>query len=97
MIFQLVLAQLGYFRKTEFVNYINYLQYWKTQEYAKYLKYPQCLHFLDLLQEESFRREIANSQCTKFIEDQQLSHWDHFTKKRSQIAQKVMQKRKQTE
>jgi mediator of RNA polymerase II transcription subunit 31 len=87
------LAQRGYLRKPEFVNYLNYLQYWKGQDYAKFLKYPHCLHFLDLLQEESFRKDIANSLCTKFIEDQQLLHWHHYTKKRMQFAQKLQQKK----
>lgn len=33
-----VLAQRGYFKEKEFINYLGYLQYWKKQEYAKYLK-----------------------------------------------------------
>lgn len=33
-----VLAQRGYFKENEFINYLGYLQYWKKQEYAKYLK-----------------------------------------------------------
>ncbi len=32
------LAQRGYFKEKEFVNYLDYLQYWKRQEYAKFLK-----------------------------------------------------------
>lgn len=38
-IFMTVLAQRGYFKEKEFVNYLSYLQYWKKQEYAKYLKW----------------------------------------------------------
>ena len=52
-----------------------------------YYRYPQCLHFLDLLQSESFRRELANVQCSKFIEEQQLLHWHLYTKKRMQFQQ----------
>lgn len=33
-----VLAQRGFFKEKEFVNYLDYLQYWKKQEYAQYLK-----------------------------------------------------------
>ena len=33
-----VLAQRGYFKEKEFINYLDYLQYWKKQEYAQYLK-----------------------------------------------------------
>lgn len=83
------LAQRGYLKEKEFVNYLDYLQYWKRQEYAKFLKYPQCLHFLDLLQSEHFRRELANTQCTKFIEEQQLLHWHHYTKKRMHFQQQI--------
>uniref|UniRef100_A0A1B0C3T1 Uncharacterized protein n=1 Tax=Glossina palpalis gambiensis TaxID=67801 RepID=A0A1B0C3T1_9MUSC len=42
----------------------------------------QCLHFFDLLQYEHFRREIVNSQCCKFIDDQAISRLQHYTQKR---------------
>ncbi|KAH8033070.1 hypothetical protein MRX96_016825 [Rhipicephalus microplus] len=81
------LAQRGYLKQKIFVNYLNYLQYWKKPEYSKYLKYPMCLYFLELLQYEHFRREISNAQCAKFIEDQQLLHWQHYTRKRMRLLQ----------
>lgn len=43
------------------------------------------LHFLDLLQYEHFRREISSTQCAKFIEDQQLLHWQHYIRKRTRL------------
>ena len=46
-----------------------------------------ALHFLDLLQYEHFRREITNAQCSKFIEDQQLLHWQHYIRKRTRLLQ----------
>ena len=55
-------------------------------------RYPQCLHFLDLLQEEVFRKEVANAQCVKFIEDQQLLHWHHYAKKRTLLSQQHQKK-----
>ncbi|EDV28514.1 uncharacterized protein TRIADDRAFT_18692 [Trichoplax adhaerens] len=73
------LAQHGYLRDSAFINYLDYLQYWKQQEYVKFVKYPQCLHFLDLLQSEHFRRELINNPCAKFIEEQQLLHWQYNT------------------
>ncbi|XP_045172715.1 mediator of RNA polymerase II transcription subunit 31-A-like [Mercenaria mercenaria] len=79
------LAQRGYFKDTNFINYLKYLQYWKEPKYAKYLKYPQALHFLELLQYEQFRKELANQQCAKFIDDQQLLHWQHYQRKRVQL------------
>lgn len=69
------------------MNYLKYLRYWKKPEFAKYIKYPMCLHFLDLLQYEHFRKEISNSQCAKFIEDQQLLHWQYYIRKRTRLLQ----------
>ena len=48
-------------------------------------RYPMCLHFLDLLQYEHFRKELVNSQCAKFIDDQQILHWQHYTRRRTQL------------
>lgn len=81
------LAQRGYFKDPAFVNYLKYLQYWKEPEYARYLKYPMCLYFLELLQHDHFRKEIVNAQCTKFIDEQQLLHWQHYTRKRMRLLQ----------
>ena len=79
------LAQRGVFKETTFVNYLKYLTYWKEPDYAKYLKYPQCLMMLDLLQTEHFRKELMNSQCARFIDDQQLLHWQHYQRKRMRL------------
>ena len=57
------LAQRGYFKEKCFVNYLKYLHgYWTQPAYVKFLKYPLCLHFLELLQHEDFRKEIVNAQ-----------------------------------
>ena len=80
------LAQRGIFKDTTFVNYLKYLTYWKEPDYAKYLKYPQCLMMLDLLQSEHFRKELMNSQCARFIDDQQLLHWQHYQRKRMRLV-----------
>lgn len=79
------LAQRDYFKDPALINYLEYLQYWKKPEYARYLKYPMCLYFLDLLQYPEFRKELANAKCAKFIEDQQLLHWQHYIRKRSKL------------
>lgn len=44
-----------------------------------------CLYFLDLLQYEHFRRELVNAQCSKFIDDQQILLWQHYTRRRSRL------------
>ena len=55
-------------------------------------RYPQCLYFLELLQYEHFRRELMNQQCAKFIEDQQLLHWQHYQRRRMKLLQEQSEK-----
>ncbi|RZF40591.1 hypothetical protein LSTR_LSTR007474 [Laodelphax striatellus] len=81
------LAQRGYFKDPNFINYLKYLLYWKDAEYARYLKYPMCLYFLDLLQYEHFRRELVNAHCSKFIDEQQVLLWQHYTRRRTRLLQ----------
>ncbi|XP_065904275.1 mediator of RNA polymerase II transcription subunit 31-like isoform X2 [Dysidea avara] len=90
-----VLSQHGYFKDSAFINYLDYLQYWKQQKYAKFLRYPQCLHFLELLQSEQFRREIANTPCAKFIDEQVLLHWHHYNKKRTKTTEQLLSNTKE--
>ncbi|CAG7828928.1 unnamed protein product [Allacma fusca] len=80
------LAQRGYLKQATFINYLKYLQYWKEPEYARFLKYPTSLYFLDLLQYSEFRQELANAKCAKFVEEQQLLHWQHYIRKRSKLV-----------
>lgn len=49
-----------------------------------------CLYFLDLLQYEHFRKEISSSQAAKFIEDQQLLHWQHYIRKRTRLLNEAV-------
>lgn len=44
-----------------------------------------CLYFLDLLQYEHFRREIVNAHCCKFIDDQAILLWQHYTRRRTKL------------
>lgn len=50
-------------------------------------RYPHCLHMLELLQYEHFRKELVNAQCAKFIDEQQLLHWQHYSRKRMRLQQ----------
>lgn len=52
-----------------------------------FCRYPVCLYFLDLLQHENFRKEIVNGQCAKFIDDQTVLHWQHYTRKRMKLLE----------
>lgn len=44
-----------------------------------------CLYFLDLLQHEPFRKEIATAICSKFIDEQLLLIWQHYTRRRTKM------------
>ena len=61
------LAQRGYFKDPAMINYLSYLRYWSQPEYVKFIKFPVCLHFLELLQHEAFRKEIANGAVSTTI------------------------------
>eukprot|EP00128_Syssomonas_multiformis_P011238 Colp12_sorted_trinity150504_noHs@10551 len=71
-------SQQRYFQDAAFVNYLKYLLYWKQPDYARFIKYPHCLAFLDLLQDENFRKELANGRFTDFIHEQQFYHWQYY-------------------
>ena len=61
------LAQRGYFKDPAMINYLSYLCYWKEPAYVKFIKFPVCLHFLELLQHEAFRKEIANGAVSLLL------------------------------
>ena len=85
------LAKQGYFKKDEFKNYLKYLLYWKKPEYIKFIKFPECLYFLDLLQQEELYDGITtNSDYVKFISEQQLLHWKYYQTRREQQEQMIL-------
>ena len=84
------LAKQGYFRKDEFKNYLKYLLYWKKPEYIKFIKFPECLYFLDLLQQDELYDGITNNDYVKFISEQQLLHWKYYQTRREQQEQMIM-------
>ena len=79
------LAQRGYMKDPCFINYLSYLQYWKEPNYVSFIKYPICLYFLELLQHETFRKEIVSGQCVRFLDDQVILHWQHYTRRRAKL------------
>ncbi len=81
------LACEGYLREDKFIRYLDYLQYWKNAEYAKFLIYPHCLRFLDLLQHEEFRAQLAAADdlYVREIHDQQYYHW-LYRRKQAQLS-----------
>jgi len=79
------LAQRGYMKDPCFINYLSYLQYWKQPNYVPFIKYPISLYFLELLQHETFRKEIVSGQCVRFLDDQVILHWQHYTRRRAKL------------
>jgi len=79
------LAQRGFMKDAAFINYLAYLLYWKEPPYVVYLKHPVCLHFLELLQHETFRKEVVSGQCARFLDDQVILHWQHYTRRRAKL------------
>ena len=71
------LAQGLYFEDPAFVHYLDYLQYWRRAEYASFVVYPHALHFLELLQHESFRKAIKDPAVAEQIHCQQFYHWEN--------------------
>jgi mediator of RNA polymerase II transcription subunit 31 len=59
---------------------------------CRYLKYPTCLYFLELLQYEHFRAELGKAPCAKFIDDQQILLWQHYTRRRSRLMEMAAQR-----
>ncbi|NXW04277.1 MED31 polymerase, partial [Fregetta grallaria] len=80
-------------------NYLN-CEYLKVNirmlrnEYSL-MVYPQCLHMLELLQYEHFRKELVNAQCAKFIDEQQILHWQHYSRKRMRLQQALAEQQQQ--
>ena len=51
------------------------LLFFQEPAYVCFLKYPVCLHFLELLQHETFRKEIVSGQCARFLDDQVFAYF----------------------
>jgi mediator of RNA polymerase II transcription subunit 31 len=53
------LAQNRYLQNEKFLNFLKYLEYWMQPEYAKHLVFPQCLAFLDALNNKPDFRQVV--------------------------------------
>lgn len=69
------LAQNHYLSDPHFINYLEYLQYWSQPNYAKYIVYPNCLHVLQLLTNEEFRRLLVNPDFTGQLMNDMVNRW----------------------
>ncbi|RWS27601.1 transcriptional regulator SOH1-like protein [Leptotrombidium deliense] len=85
------LTYLQYWKRPEYAKFLNLRIIHNTDccLIMNLYRYPMCLSFLDLLQYEHFRKEITSGQCAKFIEDQQLLHWQFYIRKRTRLLQQA--------
>ncbi|XP_012273958.1 mediator of RNA polymerase II transcription subunit 31 isoform X2 [Orussus abietinus] len=75
-------------------NYLNFLAqrgYFKDSAFINYLKY-----LLYWKEPEYAKREAVNSQCTKFIDDQQILLWQHYTRRRTRLIQAATEQTQQS-
>ncbi|KAF2275460.1 SOH1-domain-containing protein [Westerdykella ornata] len=69
------LARQKLLEKPEFVAYLAYLQYFKEPQYIKHLQHPgPTLRALELLQQERFRKDIADLNVLNFMTIQWLEN-----------------------
>lgn len=79
------LAQEEYLTNVDFIAFLRYLNYWKLPQYRRYILYPQCLYFLDKLNEAAekgagedmrhIQSTLAKSEVMAFIHQQQFYSW----------------------
>uniref|UniRef100_A0A3Q2XYP5 Mediator of RNA polymerase II transcription subunit 31 n=1 Tax=Hippocampus comes TaxID=109280 RepID=A0A3Q2XYP5_HIPCM len=66
-------------------NYLNFLAqrgFLRERPFINYLKYLLYWKEPDYL---------VNAQCAKFIDEQQLLHWQHYSRKRTRLQQALQQ------
>ena len=76
------LALNRFLEEPDFIAYLKYLQYWREPQYAKFLVYPHALYFLDLLQQEDFRKQLKDMGFAEMVHRQQFYHWMHYQQNR---------------
>ncbi len=69
------LAQNKYLEDPAFVHYLAYLRYWREPAYARLVIFPQCLFFLELLQEKRFRDMLVDNAFVDWLLNQQYHYW----------------------
>ena len=69
------LAQKDLLQDQRFLRYLKYLQYWRQPKYAKCIKHVHCLRFLELLQNDIFRKKCKEPQFIEMIHQNQYYHW----------------------
>ena len=62
-------------KDTTFLHYVQYLQYWRKPNYSIFITHPNALYFLEMLQEESFRKMVGNPLMVDELHNKQFYHW----------------------
>ena len=73
------------------VNYLKYLQYWREPDYRKFIVFPQALMFLEMLQNENFRSEMAKPEAREMVHSQQLYFWKFYRSNRLKEEMEALQ------
>ncbi|XP_048492526.1 mediator of RNA polymerase II transcription subunit 31 [Beta vulgaris subsp. vulgaris] len=76
------LAQNRFLEDEAFIGYMKYLQYWQQPEYLKFIMYPNCLFFLELLQNSNFRNAMAHPGNKELAHRQQFYFWKNYRNNR---------------
>ena len=50
---------------------------------------------LELLHYEHFCKELVKAQCVKFIDEQQILHWQHYSRKQMSLQQALAEQQQQ--
>ena len=69
------LAQNRHLDQPAFAQTLRYLHYWKQPRYARHIRYPQCLAFLELLDDADFRAALKRADYADFLCQQQHAAW----------------------
>jgi mediator of RNA polymerase II transcription subunit 31 len=72
------LALKGTLDDVKFIKYLKYMQdTWTKPEYSRFLTFPNCLNYLHLLQESTFRQMAKNPQFIADVNYQRDLHFFH--------------------
>ncbi|CAB1316388.1 unnamed protein product, partial [Coregonus sp. 'balchen'] len=77
-------------------NYLNFLAqrgYLREKPFVNYLKY--LLYWKEPEYAKFLKKELVNAQCAKFIDEQQLLHWQHYSRKRTRLQQALAEQQQQ--
>lgn len=63
------LSNKGYLEDNDFIKYLVYLNYLKKPDFSRFIVYTRCFVMLDLLLNETFRKELSNTSFINYLHD----------------------------